>query len=262
VGASASVPVPLSAPLPVRPGDPLPPGTDAVLPPDGIEPGPLGPEAIRPIGPGEGARRAGHDGRAGAVFARAGQVLTAGQAMVAGMSGIATVAVRRPRVAIRLEDAGQAALAGAWMRAAGAALSDDAPDLILRGATDHRPRLALSPAETAWLSRDGAAMVLTLPRRFDGMVAACLALGLPALAAQTGAAPRSETRALSRKVTSAVGMADLVLLARDGDRWSPFPAGSVTLTALAGAVAFAILPPGSEGMPEGALLSATLLPSG
>jgi molybdopterin molybdotransferase len=67
----------------------------------------------------------------------------------------------------------------------------DDPHLCLRVTGDHRPRLALMPADTAWLAPEGGALVLTLPARFDGMVAALSGAGLPALAALGGAAPRA-----------------------------------------------------------------------
>jgi molybdopterin molybdotransferase len=258
-GASTSVPVPLVGAARVLPGDALPPGTDAVLPEDGVEAGPSGPEAIRAVGPGEGVRRAGHDGREGALIAPAGARLDAHYCLVAGLAGAARCVIRRPRVAVALPDPAQAAFASAWMAALGAVLSDDAPDLVLRAAEDPRPRLALAPGETAWLAPEGRALVLSVPRRVDGMVAACLALGLPALAALTGAAPATEARPLARKAASALGLSEIVLLAAEDGRWRPAPPGSVTLSVLALADAFALLPPDSEGLPEGAMLPATPL---
>jgi molybdopterin biosynthesis enzyme len=50
-------------------------------------------------------------------------------------------------------------------------------------------------------------------------------------------------------------LSELVLLTREGAAWRPAPPGSLTLAALAEADAFAILPPDSEGLPEGALLA-------
>jgi molybdopterin biosynthesis enzyme len=157
---------------------------------------------------------------------------------------------------VLLDDPRQAAFATGFLRMLGGMQAQGPASLTLRSATDHRPRLALAPAETAWLAREGEGLVLTLPARFDGMLAACLALALPAMAALTGAAPRPETRPLVRKLASNVGLSELVLLAADGDAWLPHPAGTVTLTGLAAARAFAILPPESEGLPAGAPLAA------
>jgi molybdopterin biosynthesis enzyme len=258
-GASPQVPVRLGQVSGVLSGDPLPPGTDAVLPGDGVETGPAGPEAIRPVAPGHGVRRAGHDGREGAVIVPAGARLQAWHALAAGLAGVERCAVRRARVAVALSDPRQAAFAAAWATALGGRLSHDAPHLILRPAAETGPRLALAPGETAWLERDGGALVLSVPRRFDGAVAALLALGVPAMSALTGARPVAEARPISRKAASALGLSDVVLLAVEDAAWRPMPPGTVTLAALAASEAFAILPPDSEGLPEGAPLPATRL---
>ncbi|NKX44482.1 hypothetical protein [Roseicyclus persicicus] len=255
-GASAGLPIPLGAAVPVLPGDPMPPGTDAVLPPDGVEPIPTGVAAVRPIAPGEGMRRAGHDGRAGVVLAPMGTILSDRLCRVGQLAGIGECGLRRARVAVDLPDPAQAGLARALLGVFGDPVAPDAADMVLRPSSDQAPRLALAPGDTAWLAREGAALILSVPRRFDGMVAACLALGRPALDALTGATRSPETRALTRKVASGLGLSDLVLLRRSGDGWGPGPAGSVTLAALAAADAFAILPPGSEGLPAGAMLAA------
>lgn len=260
-GASANVPVPLGLPSRMLPGDPLPAGTDAVLPEEGAECGVAGREAIRPVGPGEGVRRAGHDGRAGATIARAGALLSAGHVLAAAMGGVERCAVRGPRVAISLPDPRLAVFAAAWMTSLGAQVSDAAPHLILRVSDHDRPRLALTPAETAWIHREGDALVLSVPRRFDGAIAACLALGLPVMIALCGSETATEERPLSRKAASSLGLSELVLLTREGAAWRPSPAGSVTLSTLAAAHAFAILPPESEGLPEGAPLAGISLRS-
>lgn len=255
MGASAALPQPLAAPLRVVPGDSLPPGTDAVLAEDGVEHTGTGPEAIRPVGPGEGVRRAGHDGRAGAPIAPAGARLSARVALVAALAGIEAVARRRPRVQVALADPAQADFTALWVQGLGARVVTDAPDLLMRPTETHQPRLALSPGDTAWLGRADGGLVLDLPHRFDGMVAALLALGLPALAALSGAALRHETRPLTRKVSSGLGLSDVVLLLDDAGGWCPAAPGSITLESLSQASAFALLPPDSEGLPAGASLA-------
>jgi len=256
VGASAGAPVPLGPLAQVVPGQPLPAGTDAVLPEDGIEGGAGLAEAIRPVDPGAGVRRAGHDGRTGSSLAPAGTVVTPRLALVAALAGMPTLPVRRrPVVRVALPDPAQADFAAAWLAAQGAEAGDAAPDLTLVATADHAPRLAFAPAETAWLSRDGAGLLLAVPVRFDGMVAALLGLALPALAALTGARPHPRTLPLARKAASAVGLSELLLLAEDAGGWQPHPPGTLTASALAGATAFAILPPDSEGLPPGAPLA-------
>ena len=257
VGASTSAPVPLFAPVSVVPGEPLPAGMDAILPEDGIETTAGWPEAIRPLNPGEDVRRMGHDGRAGEMIAAAGTRLTARHILMATCAGITGTDIRQPRVAFTLDDPAQRAFVQSWFAGLGACVVDGPADLTLRATTDHTPRLALAPAETAWLARTGAGLLLTVPARFDGMVAACLGLALPALACLSGAEPLSRTLPLARKLTSTVGLSELVLLTEQTGQWQPQPAGTLTLSGLATASAFAILPPDSEGLPIGAPLTAT-----
>lgn len=257
LGAGTGSPVPVGNPVRVVPGASLPPGTDAVLPEDGTEiVGGLA-EAIRPVSPGEGVRRPGHDGRAGDLMIAAGTRLTPRHILIAAQAGIARVGIRQPRVAIALDDPAQSAFARGWVLAIGARVVDGPADLTLRTGSAHVPRLALAPAETAWLGRLGDALELTVPARFDGMVAACLGLALPALAQLAGTRAALRSRPLARKITSSVGVSDLVLLAEDAGQWLPQPAGTVFLSALATATAFAILPPDSEGLPAGTTLAAT-----
>lgn len=257
VGASAGSPVPLADPARVVPGDVLPSGMDAVLPEDGTETATGWCEAVRPVNPGDGVRRAGHDGRAGDVIARAGTRLAPRHLLIASQAGIARIAVRQPRVAIAVDDPAQTAFARGWFAALGACVVDGKADLTLRPVTDHAPHLALAPAETAWMARMDAGLVLTVPSRFDAMVAACLGLALPALHRLGAAAPVSRTLPLARKLNSTVGLSELVLLAEDSGHWRPQPAGLLSLSGLAAATAFAILPPDSEGLPAGASLFAT-----
>lgn len=251
MGASAAMPLPLHDAPALLPGMPLPPGLDAILPDDSTQTTGHRLEAIDALNPGEGIRRAGHDGRKGDAVARAGQRINARHRLMAALAGLSHLPVRRPRVRVT-PDAPQAAFIAGWVRSLGARVTDDDPHLIIRLTQTHTPRLALAPGDTAWLARDGDTLVLDLPPRFDGAIAALLALGLPALASLTGTAPQPVTRPVARKITSSVGLSELVLLTRAGARWLPGPAGTITLAALARAEAFALIPPESEGIPEGA----------
>ncbi|HMC10714.1 MAG TPA: hypothetical protein VKH44_05470, partial [Pirellulaceae bacterium] len=59
--------------------------------------------------------------------------------------------------------------------------------LLIRDASGAEPRLALQPGETAWieLSPDGTVLV-EVPRRFDGLMAAWAALVVPTIARLSG----------------------------------------------------------------------------
>jgi len=260
VGASSSAPVALGVlgtGARIRPGAALPPGTDAVLPEEGIDGPPDLPEAIRPASPGEGVRRAGHDARKGDPILLAGARLGPRHAFIASLAGIEAVAVRRPRVRVALSDPARGGFVEETLaRLGGLIVRGGAAELEVRPAAGDTARLALAPAETGWLGHDGGALVLELPPRFDALSAALWALGLPAMAALAGARPLTETRPLARKIASAVGVSEVVLLVQDGGGWVPQPAGLVTLAGLAAARAFAIIPPESEGLPAGAPLAA------
>lgn len=257
VGASPHLPLPLGATARVKPGDALPAGADAVQPDEGLEWIGGTPHAIRALSPGDGIRRTGHDGRAGQIIARQGERLGPIAALLAAEADILAVETRRPRVQVALDNPAHADFCGRWARAHGATLSSEAPHLLVRTGHDHTPRLALTGAETAWLHRQGETLVLDLPPRFDGLVAGLLALGLPVLAALAGATQRRVTLPLLRKAASAPGMSDLVLLTAQPGGWQPAAPGLITITSLAQADAFAILPPDSEGLSAGSPLEAT-----
>jgi len=259
VGASPGAPVPLTCTTQFVPGQVLPQGADAILPEEGLERWGAMVDAIRPINPGEGARLAGHDGRAGDRLAQAGTRVSPRHIMAAHLAGMDCLPIRRPRFALKMDAAPQRAFLRAWLTGLGAELCDTRPDMTLRMTKDHTHRLALSPAETAWLSRKDAGLVVDLPARFDGLVAACLALVLPILARLSGARLRAETRPLARKISSTVGLSELVLLGEENGAWHPYPAGLLTLTGLARAYAFTVLPPESEGCAANTALSATPL---
>ncbi len=247
MGASAALPLPLHDAPALMPGMPLPPGTDAILPEDRTQVTDTGRKAIDSINPGDGVRRAGHDGRKGDAIARAGQPFGTRHQLLARLAGISHVRVRRPRVQVAI-DLPLATFVADWARSLGALITDEAPQLVIRPTRTQQPRLALAPGDTGWLARDGEALTLELPPRHDGGVAALLALGLPALAALGSTEPRPVTRPVDRKITSTVGLSELVLLSRAEGYWRPGPAGTLTLTTLARAAAFAIIPPDSEGI--------------
>ncbi|MBR0670304.1 molybdopterin-binding protein [Neoroseomonas soli] len=100
LGAGPYSPVVLAGPpLRVRPGDGLPPGTDAVLPPFDLEmTGPFA-QAVQPVAPGEGVRRPGEDIAAGTVLRAAGERLRARDLPALAALGSAEAAVRVPRLA-------------------------------------------------------------------------------------------------------------------------------------------------------------------
>ncbi|WP_171070211.1 molybdopterin-binding protein [Methylobacterium terricola] len=119
VGASPYAPVRLARPPAwVEAGDPLPPGTDALLPPEAIGADPLEIEAE--VAAGEGTRAPGTELPAGIRLVAAGERLSALHALALAAAGIDRVPVRRPH--LRLVGTGPDALTPvlqAWIVARG-----------------------------------------------------------------------------------------------------------------------------------------------
>src|SRR3569623_970764 len=61
---------------------------------------------------------------------------------------------------------------------------------------------------------------------------------------------------IARKIASAPGIADVVLLMREADVWLPLSVGELPLRALVRADAWMLVPGNSEGFPVGALCHA------
>lgn len=146
-------------------------------------------------------------------------------------------------------------------------------DLILtlggtgEGRADHTPaglaaagRLVLHglgarPGHTAGFGTVEGCPVVMLPGRVEDAFAAWLLLARPLLRRLLGAVPDPARRVrLGRKVVSAVGMAEVVLLRRgdEPDLMDPLATGSLPLAALAQADAVLVVPHLSEGHERGA----------
>lgn len=256
LGAGPYAPLPLSRAVPVRTGEVLPEGTDAVLAEEEAER--FGPaiQALAALAPGENALAAGSELAAGETVLDAGAVLTACALGAAAAAGISEVAVRsRPRVAVTLDGP-----AGAMLRAAaGPALSDDtdAADVVIQ-ASDGLPRLACRPLEDASLARDGERWRLGLPQTAAAWLG-WVALALPFLARLEGrSSPPPRPARLAARIASAVGVADLVLVALDGALARPLASPATpTWRAVAHARGFVEIPPASEGLAEGSEVAVT-----
>ncbi|MDW8445209.1 MAG: hypothetical protein RML45_13835 [Acetobacteraceae bacterium] len=250
LGASSYAPVPLSRAEPVCAGEALPEGTDAVLPEEEAERFGTAVQALTTLAPGENALAAGSELGAGETVLDAGAVLTARALGAAAAAGIGELVVRvRPRVAVTLQGP-----AGAMLRAAaGPALTDDTDDAdLVILPSDGLPRLACRPLEDAAFARDGARWRLALPETAAAWLG-WAALALPLLARLEGRSPRSSCPArLAARVASAVGVADLVPVAREGAVARPLASPDApTWRAIADAHGFVEIPPASEGLAEG-----------
>jgi molybdopterin molybdotransferase len=248
-GASPYAPAALTLAVPVVVGGALPEGADAVLPEEAVERLGVLATASQPAAPGEGVVRAGAELAAGMLVLRAGRVVVPADLAAAEAAGCTRFTVRAaPRVAVRLTGP-----VGAMLRAAsGDRGGGYAPDLVVEAA-DGVPRLAARPIEDAALDLDTDPPVLRLPDGAAGWLG-WLALGAPLLRRLAGLPePGTVAAQLARRIASAVGFTDLVLVRLTGAAAAPLAAPDApSLALLAEADGVVVLPPESEGLPEGA----------
>lgn len=284
--------------LPRRPirldaGDKLPDDADTVAPLDSV----VGDEALSPVAPGDGVLAAGADAASGAPLRRAGERLRAVDIAALQALGNAEVRVRAPRVrlAAAKDDpviavivaflAGQVAAAGGTPERAtaldtvfaggadfiivvggtGCGRSDDSVTRLAKAGRIDIHGIALSPGETAALGAVGAVPALMVPGRLDAALAVWLTLGRPILARLCGG--RADAHAtpamLTRKVASPLGLAELVLVRRDGGdekAVTPVAGAYLSLSALAAADGWFLIAADSEGCPAGAIIDVKALP--
>ncbi|MGA0596091.1 hypothetical protein ACO2SS_13595 [Enterovirga sp. CN4-39] len=282
LGAGPYSPLPLPAmPTLVEAGDVLPNGADAVLPEDAIlAMGGLA-EAQESAAPGAWARRIGEDAPAGTVLRGAGEVLRPLDIALAAAAGITHCEIRRPHLAVLGQDSAGpiARLLFEVARAAGASASageiaSSRPDLVIaigppaewatmlggRAVQPVADRLALRPGEDGMASLLGTIPVLVVPNRLADALGIWLALARPVVAKLAGARdPAREDRRLTRKISSTIGISELVLLRRAGDSLEPLATGDLPLQVMAAADAWTIIPPESEGFAAGETVSAEFL---
>lgn len=297
VAATPYMPVAVTAAA-VRAGEPLPAGCDAVLPSAALAVEDGQPMATQPAAPGDFVRRVGEDLIAGHPLLAAGSQLTPLTVAMAAGAGIATVWIRLPAVQILHLDTNEAAraahFAGALLDARGATCrcaplaaplleedayaltlvfgaaaigSADAAAALLRADARWRPlgTPALRPGDTLVCGHLGQRPTLLLPARLDAVLAGLLLLAAPLVDHLAGVAPAPQRLRLplARKIVSAVGASDLLLLTIDNDRWQPLGTpGDFDWPATLAAQAYAELPPESEGAAEGEPFDATLLSPG
>jgi molybdopterin biosynthesis enzyme len=265
----------------------LPPGTDAVAPLDAVSAlGGLA-QIMAPVAPGEGVLQPGADSEAGHVLCSAGSRLRASDVAVLTASGIATVSVRQPRIQIvnaKTNDAildAAASMLARMAEAAGAiveiafdldrAFRDDGADAIIGvGGTgsgrDDRAVIALSkagtvtchgiglaPGETSAFGTVRGRPVLLMPGRIDAALACWLVLGRVLVDRLSGGVGKNIAvkARLARKVTSAVGLAEVIPLARTDAAVTPLASVYLSLQSLARADGWLLVPAESEGYPAG-----------
>jgi molybdopterin molybdotransferase len=122
--------------------------------------------------------------------------------------------------------------------------------------------VAISPGETTAFGIANERPVLLLPGRLDAAIAAWLTLGRGLLARLRGGGDDEPGNpvTLTRKVASAVGLTELVLVRLTAEGAVPLAAKYLPLTAFAHADRWILVPAASEGYPAGAAVMVRALP--
>jgi molybdopterin biosynthesis enzyme len=271
-------------------GEAMPPGTDCMAPLGAVKVSDGLAEALININPGDGVLPAGGDCRTGVALRRAGERMRAIDIAAFAAAGIARITVREPRIRVSplrgsdivnaatrlvasdIERRGGVALIENTGRYLGAGLAaEDADAIVAIGGTGHGRNdtsaqtlaragrlavhgIALTPGETAAFGFMGSRPVLLLPGRLDAALSVWLLLGrrlLERLAATTDAGEAVETLPLARKVTSTVGLTELVPVRRNAGTAEPLAGKYLSLTVLARADGWMLVPADSEGYAAG-----------
>jgi len=276
----------------VEAGGKMPDGMDAVIAPDAVN---ESDEVTAPAGAGEGVWPAGADGEKGMTLAQAGEQLRATDIAALASFGVKTVSVRAPeillvragsakedpalsllrrmieasggeaKVARSLDEAcgGESADAIVVIGGSGQGKSDASVTALARKGRVEIHGFGLQPGETAALGMTGKRPVLVVPGRLDAALAAFSVAGLR-LVAKLAKRTRYIAQApvtLSRKVSSQVGIAEFVPLARTGkDEAEPLASGTIPVSALARADGWLLVPAESEGYPAGTSVEMRLFP--
>jgi molybdopterin molybdotransferase len=272
----------------VEAGQPMPPDTDSVAPFDAVKKAAGGAEALLALNPGDGVLAAGGDCDPAIPLRRVGDRLRATDLAAFAAAGLARVTVREPRMrvmalrgsgiinaaarliatdierrggAVRLDEAGPAldvALASETVDAfiaiggTGSGRNDSSVHVLEREGRVAVHGLALAPGETAALGFSGTRPVLLLPGRLDAALAVWLVVGRHLLAALAASKNKeseaTETLTLTRKVSSTVGIAELVPVRRTPEgQAEPLATRYLPLSSLTRGDGWILVPAESEG---------------
>jgi molybdopterin molybdotransferase len=290
LGAGGYAPAMLTQmPSRIEAGQVMPPNTDSVAPFDAVKTSDGLAEAFVTVNPGDGVLFAGGDCDPAVPLRRAGQRLRTTDVTAFTAAGLARVTVREPRVrvlpvrgstiltaiaqlvaadiechggAARLEPgrsldvamAAETADAIVAIGGTGSGRNDTSVQVLAREGRLAVHGFALAPGETAAFGFAGKRPVLLLPGRFDAALAVWLLVGRYVLDQLAAGKHYDEPDALTlaRKVTSTVGLAELIPVRRTGEQIEPLASGYLPLSSLTRADGWILVPAESEGYPAGA----------
>lgn len=297
--ASSYAPAIIPMPVFVGTGDALPSGTDAILPQDAVTIRGTTAEILSSVTPGDGVLPKGADADTAIPLLDHGTLLRDRDVAVLQAAGVATVNIRAPSIAILHAGRGDNRILNAaleWITRA-IAVAGGLPDphahvdlesalqaeksdaAIVIGGTGTGPNdaaiatlarvgkvafhgIAIAPGETAAVGFVGDKPVLLVPGRLDAAIACWLFLGERILACLSGrlSDETGRTVRLTRKVSSSLGITELIPVSCNAGDAEPLGAGYLSLQTLARADAWISVPAQSEGYPAGTAVTARPLP--
>jgi molybdopterin molybdotransferase len=286
--ASSYAPVALQAPsCRIEVGEPLPAATDAVLPLDAVILGDDRAEAVAAVAPGDGVLAAGGDASPATPLLRAGTRVRALDIAAMRAAGVESAAVRpmsvalvfarrtSPPLVVAMEnlialvgDAGGKALVGPYtleealdresdaivsVGGTGSGPSDNAVNMLARQGRVEVHGVAISPGETAAFGFVDERPVLLIPGRVDAAFAVSMLIGRHLLARLAGGSVTDwpMTLPLKRKVTSTIGLTELIPVSCAGGMAEPLASGYLSLTSLIRSDGWIVVPAESEGFAAG-----------
>ena len=275
----------------VEVGQPMPPDTDSVALFDAVKVSGGRAEALVIINPGDGVLPAGGDSDPAIPLRRAGERLRATDLAAFAAAGIARITVREPRIRVlplrgsaiinaaarlvasdierrggsaRLDDAGhdlgvalaaESADAIVAIGGTGQGRNDNSVHMLAREGRLAAHGIALTPGETAALGFVGPRPVLMLPGRLDAALAGWLMVGRRILERLAATSHREsepvEMLTLARKVTSTIGLAEVVPVRRNAGNAEPLATKYLPISSLARSDGWILVPADSEGYAAG-----------
>ena len=281
----------MRTPLRIEAGQSLPAGTDCVAPLGAVKVIDGRAEALLAINPGDGVLAAGGDSNSAIPLRRAGERLRGTDLAALSATGIARIIVREPRIRVLplrgsgiinaaarlvtadIERRGGSAKLDESGRGLGVAMAAESADAIVAiggtgsGRNDNSVQtlagegrlavhgMALTPGETAALGFVGIRPVLLLPGRLDAALSVWLVVGRRLLdqlaAAKSSESEPAEILPLARKISSTVGLAEIVAVRRNAGQAEPLATKYLPLSLLARSDGWILVPADSEGYPGG-----------
>jgi molybdopterin biosynthesis enzyme len=289
-GAYAPVPLALP-PQRIEVGQPLPDGADAILPLDAVVIRSDRIEAIAAVAVGEGVLPVGGDATGHAPLRRAGERLRSIDTAAICAAGVQSVSIRDPHIVVvcgsepgshqafrsavgllvgAVFDAGATHSSGGEIALEPAVANQKNAAIIAVGGTgsgrnDTAVRnlarlgrveihgIAISPGETAAFGFVDTRPVLLVPGRLDAALAVWLLIGRHLVAKLTGGRVEDwpAMMPLKRKVTSTIGLTELVPVSCAGGVAEPLASGYLSFAALARSDGWIVVPADSEGYAAG-----------